>query len=67
MKAGALRVRDDVVDAGLLSYLDGRHHADEIQVMFKMGWKQLEKVLGLEDIVEGKEGKGKKGITVIYR
>ena len=67
MKAGALRVRDDVVDAGLLSYLDGRHHADEIQVRFKMGWKQLEKVLGLEDIVEGKEGKGKKGITVIYR
>jgi hypothetical protein len=53
-----------VLEEELLRYLDGTHHTDEIQVRFGVSWSKLEKMLGLEDI---KDGKGKKGIAVIYR
>lgn len=48
----------------LTRYLDGSHHADEIQVRFGMGWGQLERLLGVGDL---KEGRGKKGVTLILR
>lgn len=63
---GAIRMREQPTHAWdeLLSYCDGSHHSDEIQVKFGMGWRELEKVLGLEGC---KDGKGKKGIAVVYR
>jgi len=48
----------------LLGYLDGHHHTDEIQVRLGMGWAQLEKVLGLDEL---KAGVGRKGVAVVYR
>jgi len=64
--SGALRMREQPVRPWdeLLAYCDGSHHSDEIQVRFGMGWRELEKVLGLEGC---KDGKGKKGIVVVYR
>lgn len=67
LRSGAIKIREErhqVLEESLLEYLDGNHHSDEIQVRFKMGWSQLEKLLGLEEV---KQGKGSKGITVIYR
>lgn len=34
-------------DPELLSFLDGNHHTDEIQVRFGMGWAGLERVLSM--------------------
>lgn len=34
-------------DPELLSYLDGNHHTDEIQVRFGMGYAELERVLNM--------------------
>lgn len=48
----------------LVRYLDGMHHADEIQVCFRMGWKELERILGVGEVLGGK---GMKGVAVIYR
>lgn len=48
----------------LLGYLDGHHHTDEIQVRMGMGWAQLEKVLGLDEM---RNGVGKKGVGVVYK
>jgi hypothetical protein len=39
-------------------YLDGNHHTDEIQIVFRMGWKELEEVLG---------ARGAKGVRFVYR
>jgi hypothetical protein len=50
----------------LIMYLDGTRHADEIQVKFGLGWSQLEAILGLE-LGMLKDGKGKKGVALIYR
>ena len=50
------RVAEDLV-----GWLDGMHHADEIQVEFHMGWAELEKILGLDG------GEAKKGVVVLYR
>ena len=46
------------LDEDLVRYLDGSHHTDEMQVYFGMGWKELEKVLGVE---------GKRGIVLVLR
>ncbi|EIW65977.1 hypothetical protein TREMEDRAFT_70382 [Tremella mesenterica DSM 1558] len=64
IRSGALRVKEDRVDDEMLGYLDGRHHTDDIQVRFNVGWVQLEKILGLDGMIGGK---GKKGVTIIYR
>ena len=67
LRSGALRVREErfrAMEEDLVRYLDGSHHSDEIQVRFGMGWAQLETILGLEEMVEGK---GKKGVTMVYR
>jgi hypothetical protein len=39
-------------------YLDGNHHTDEIQIVFRMGWKELEEALG---------ARGVKGVRMVYR
>lgn len=39
-------------------YLDGNHHTDEIQIVFRMGWKELEEALG---------HRGSKGVRIVYR
>ena len=36
---------DTHLHASMLGYLDGLHHADELQVKFKMGWTKLEDCL----------------------
>ncbi|KAL1408702.1 Nitrogen permease regulator 2 [Vanrija albida] len=48
----------------LIGYLDGSHHADEIQVRMGMSWAQLENVLGLDEL---DDGVGSKGVAVVYR
>lgn len=48
----------------LICLLDGRHHADEIQVRMGLSWSQLEQVLGLDEVTNGV---GRKGIAVVYR
>ena len=58
-EANERRFEDD-----LIGYLDGAHHADEIQVKFGLAWAQLESILGLGVI---KDGKGRKGIALMYR
>lgn len=42
----------------LESYLDGNHHTDEIQIVFRMGWKELEEAIGM---------RGSKGVRLVYR
>lgn len=67
MRSGALRVKEEqnrALEEELVRYLDGSHHTDEIQVRFGMGWGQLERVLGLEEL---REGKGRKGVALVYR
>ncbi|ORY26339.1 nitrogen permease regulator 2-domain-containing protein [Naematelia encephala] len=67
LRSGALKMREEqtkAIEEELLRMLNGKHHADEIQVTFGMSWSQLERVLGLDDI---KEGRGKKGVTLILR
>lgn len=44
--------------AALEEYLDGCHHTDEIQINFRMGWKELEEALGV---------RGAKGVRIVYR
>lgn len=53
-----------LLDRDLVKYLDGKHHADEIQVRFGLSWKRLESALGLDEVVGGK---GKKGVALLYR
>lgn len=53
-----------LLDRDLVMYLDGKHHADEIQVRFGLSWKRLESALGLDEMVGGK---GKKGVSLLYR
>ena len=58
-----LRHRADDVQAReksavLEKYLDGNHHTDEIQIVFRMGWKELEEALG---------ARGTKGVRIVYR
>jgi hypothetical protein len=48
----------------LITFLDGTHHADEIQVKFGLAWGQLEAILGLGGL---KDGQGRKGVALIYR
>lgn len=67
MRSGALKLREEVTRAEeeeLSKYLDGNHHGDEIQVRFGLSWNQLAEKLGVDEL---KEGKGKKGVTIIYR
>ena len=67
VRSVTLRTREEqtrVLEEDLLVYLDGKHHSDEIQVRFGMGWGQLERVLGVE---ETKGGMGKKGVALVYR
>jgi len=67
LRNGAIKMKEEAArlfDDELVSYLDGDHHADEIQVRFNMPWSALEKALGVEEI---KDGKGRRGVTVIYR
>ena len=52
------------LEEDLVKYLDGFHSADEIQVRFGLSWKELEDLLGLDQI---KEGKGKKGVSLVIR
>ena len=70
------REQDTNLHASMLGYLDGSHHADELQVKFKMGWTRLEahlrKIAGLPDDLQGlKEekreavGKGDYGKVVV--
>jgi hypothetical protein len=63
---GVMRIREQPIRPWdeLLAHCNGSHHTDEIQVRFGMGWRELEKILGLEGCVDGK---GKKGIVVVYR
>jgi hypothetical protein len=56
-----LRHDDDVAAAKSIAmerYLDGNHHTDEIQIVFRMGWKELEEALG---------ARGAKGVRFVYR
>jgi hypothetical protein len=56
-----LRHDDEVAIAKSLAmerYLDGNHHTDEIQIVFRMGWKELEEALG---------ARGAKGVRIVYR
>ncbi|WVF70775.1 hypothetical protein IAT40_005569 [Kwoniella sp. CBS 6097] len=62
-EAAAIRAAEEM-EEDLIAYLDGTHHADEIQVRFGMGWDKLEGILGLEGV---KGGMGKKGVTVVLR
>lgn len=67
LRSAVLRVREAesrAMEEELVTYLDGMHHTDEIQVYFRMGWKDLERILGVGEVMSGK---GKKGIAVIYR
>lgn len=67
LKHGALKLRDEqtrLLEEDLVKYLDGSHHTDEIQVRFRLGWRELERILGLDELVDGK---GKKGIALVYR
>jgi hypothetical protein len=67
LKHGALKLRDEqtrLLEEDLVKYLDGSHHTDEIQVRFRLGWRELERILGLDEL---KDGKGKKGIALVYR
>jgi hypothetical protein len=66
-KPGALKVKEEVyrvLEEDLVRYLDGAHHTDEIQVRFGLSWARLEAILGVEEM---KDGRGKKGVTVVYR
>ncbi|WWD09207.1 hypothetical protein V865_007329 [Kwoniella europaea PYCC6329] len=62
-EAAAIRAAEEMEEE-LIAYLDGTHHADEIQVRFGMSWSKLEGILGLEEV---KGGMGKKGITLVYK
>jgi len=67
LRSGTLRVREEqsrAMEEDLMKYLDGKHHSDEIQVRFGMGWAKLERVLGVEEI---KDGRGRKGVAMVYR
>jgi hypothetical protein len=67
LRSAVLRVREAesrAMEEELVRYLDGMHHADEIQVCFRMGWKELERILGVGEVLGGK---GKKGVALIYR
>lgn len=66
LRSAAIRIREAesrALEEELIRYLDGMHHADEIQVRFRLGWKELEKILGVGEV----GGKGKKGVAIIYR
>jgi len=66
-KSAALKIKDGrrrLLESEMMRYLDGNHSADEIQVMFGISWSQLEKLLGLDEI---KDGKGRTGVSVILR
>nr|ODO02548.1 nitrogen permease regulator 2 [Cryptococcus depauperatus CBS 7855] len=60
----AAQKQAEELEEELTRYLDGTHHADEIQVKFGWSWSQLEAILGLDEMVGGL---GRKGVTVIYR
>ena len=51
------REQETNLHASMLGYLDGLHHADELQVKFKMGWTRLEehlrKIAGLPEDLRG--------------
>lgn len=67
LRSAVLRVREAesrAMEEDLVRFLDGMHHADEIQVYFRIGWKELERILGVGEVLGGK---GKKGISIIYR
>jgi hypothetical protein len=64
MSARASEKRRHEMEDELLGYLDGHHHTDEIQVRMGMGWAQLAKTLGLDEL---RNGNGKKGVAVVYR
>jgi hypothetical protein len=46
-----------VMEEEMEVYLDGSHHTDEIQVQFRLGWKELEEILG----------DGKRGVVMVHR
>jgi hypothetical protein len=48
----------------IVKLCDGAHHSDEIQVRFGVSWKDLERILGLDGV---KDGKGRKGVVVVFR
>ncbi|ODN84327.1 hypothetical protein L202_00301 [Cryptococcus amylolentus CBS 6039] len=62
-EAHAIKQAEEL-EEDLIMFLDGSHHADEIQVKFGWSWGQLEKILGLDEV---EDGMGRKGITVVYR
>lgn len=62
-QAAAIKQAEELEEE-LIGFLDGSHHADEIQVRFGWSWGQLEKILGLDEVIGGM---GRKGVTVIYR
>lgn len=75
---GAIPIREQETNlhASMLGYLDGLHHADELQVRFKMGWTRLDshlrKIAGLSDDLQGLDeerreavGKGDYGKVVV--
>ncbi|WVW82089.1 hypothetical protein I302_104094 [Kwoniella bestiolae CBS 10118] len=64
-EAAAIRAAEEMEEE-LMAYLDGTHHADEIQVRFGMGWTKLEGILGV-GVEEMRDGMGRKGITLVYR
>ncbi|TYJ57629.1 hypothetical protein B9479_001711 [Cryptococcus floricola] len=62
-EAHAIKQAEEL-EEDLIMFLDGSHHADEIQVKFGWSWGQLEKILGLDEV---EDGMGRKGVTVVYR
>ncbi|OXG25806.1 nitrogen permease regulator 2 [Cryptococcus neoformans Tu259-1] len=62
-EAAAVKQAEELEEE-LIGFLDGSHHADEIQVRFGWSWGQLEKIFGLDEMIGGM---GRKGVTVIYR
>ncbi|WWD17980.1 hypothetical protein CI109_102426 [Kwoniella shandongensis] len=62
-EAAALRAAEELEEE-LILYLNGKHHADEIQVRFGFGWAQLAKILGVDEM---KDGMGRKGVTLVYK
>ena len=65
MRNNALAAQDARLFEEIIRFCDGGHHADELQVKFGLSWRDLEKILGLEGIRDGKVGK--KGVVVIHR
>ncbi|KAK8865835.1 hypothetical protein IAR55_000983 [Kwoniella newhampshirensis] len=62
-ETAALRAAEEMEEE-LIMFLDGRHHADEIQCNFGIGWAKLANILGVDDM---RDGMGKKGVTVVFR